>query len=101
MKNRNTSDWLNKVARLGCIACRLLGYVDTPAQIHHIREGRVARNDHLVLPLCDPHHAGERPHVPSMHKNKAELMRRLGYQSEFDLLALVIELVFTPTHRSS
>lgn len=94
-RNRTASDWLDKVVRLGCIACKILGLGESPAQAHHIRESRVARNDFLVLPLCDPHHAGEQPGVPSMHKRKPALMRQLSYESEFDLLALVIELVMS------
>jgi len=92
-KNAAAHRWMDRVARIGCIACLLLGHGESPAQLHHIREERIARNDFLVLPLCDPHHAGEQPGVPSIHKRKAELLRQLGVQSEFDLLAIVIEKV--------
>lgn len=84
---------MGKVAAIGCIACALLGYGETPAQVHHIREGRIARNDYLTLPLCDPHHAGARPGIPSIHKAKAKLLRALGVHSEFDLLAEVLRRI--------
>jgi hypothetical protein len=78
---------LDRVARLGCIACRRLFLGETPAQVHHIREGRIARNHFLVLPLCEPHHTGTRM---SVHKAKRALLRALGVHSEFDLLADVL-----------
>jgi hypothetical protein len=84
---------MGRVVRIGCIACRILGHGETPCQFHHIREGRLARNDFMGLGLCDPHHAGQVPGVPSMHKRKDELLRQLGVLSEFDLLAMVIEII--------
>ena len=81
---------MGRVASLGCIACRRLCLGETPAQVHHIREGRIERNDFLTLPLCEPHHTGT--HM-SVHKAKPELMRALKVASEFDLLADVIGLL--------
>lgn len=79
---------MGRVARIGCIACIRLALGETPAAVHHIREGRIARNDFLTLPLCPPHHTG--PYM-SVHHDKANLMRALGVFSEFDLLADVLE----------
>jgi hypothetical protein len=81
---------MGRVAELGCIVCRRLGYGATPAQVHHIREGRIARNDFLTLPICEPHHTGT-GHDGSIHKAAPRLRLRLGIGSEFDLLAEVIE----------
>jgi len=50
---------LDKVQRLGCIACMRIGHYGTPAEIHHIRagQGMSQRADtKSVLPLCPPHH---------------------------------------------
>lgn len=80
---------MGRVAALGCIVCRMQG-VESPAQVHHIREGRIARNDFLTIPLCEPHHTGT--HL-SVHKAKPALMRSLRMGSEFDLLADVLELL--------
>ena len=47
----------SRVAALGCILCRRLGYEGTPPELHHIRRaGR--RADAPVIPLCPPHHRG-------------------------------------------
>ena len=81
---------MGAVADLGCIACRILQHGETPAAVHHIREGRIARNDFLTLPLCPEHHTGSHQ---SIHMNKAGLLRALGVQSEFDLLANVYLLL--------
>jgi len=51
---------LGLVARAGCIVCRLNGFEDTPAAIHHIKSGitgAALRSSHYrVLPLCGIHH---------------------------------------------
>ena len=52
-------DYLNRVANLGCVVCRNLGYGATPAAIHHIRAGQgmsQRASDYLVIPLCGSHH---------------------------------------------
>ena len=53
--------WMNRVAGLGCALCRRLGYGETPAQLHHPREGQgmaQRASNWLVIPLCEPHHTG-------------------------------------------
>lgn len=84
---------MGKVAAIGCIACMLLALGQTPAEVHHIREGRIARNDFLTLPLCPPHHREHRAGIPSIHHAKAKLLRALGVHSEFDLLAEVLRRI--------
>lgn len=57
--NKAEKEHLSRVVELGCIACRRIGYKDTPAGIHHIRAGMgmAQRNDNYhVLPLCGIHH---------------------------------------------
>ena len=34
---------MRKVADLGCIACRKLGYEDTPAELHHVKKGTMGK----------------------------------------------------------
>jgi len=81
---------LDKVARLGCIACLRLEMGETPCQVHHIREGRIERNDFLTIGLCREHHTGS---SFSVHMDKARLLRQLGVASEFDLLADVLRRI--------
>lgn len=47
-----------RVAELGCILCRHLGHLDTPAEVHHIRRLGNVRSDSPVIPLCPTHHRG-------------------------------------------
>ncbi len=75
---------MGRVAALGCIACRRLGLGESIAAVHHIREGRIARNDWLTIPLCPEHHTGT--HY-SVHMRKRQLMDLLGIESEYELLA--------------
>ena len=54
--------YLSRVAELGCLVCRRMGYPGTPAEIHHKRAGTGAgrRSSHLeAMPLCPEHHRGK------------------------------------------
>lgn len=62
--NNEEKNYLDRVSSLGCYLCRHLGYGDTPAQVHHLREGQgmAQRANHfLTIPLCDTHHANSSP----------------------------------------
>jgi hypothetical protein len=53
---------LSRVAELGCLVCRRMGYPDSPAEIHHKRAGTGAgrRSSHFdAMPLCPEHHRGK------------------------------------------
>lgn len=48
-----------RVAALGCVVCRNLGYQDSPAEVHHLRKHTGAgRKEHYTnsIPLCPVHH---------------------------------------------
>ncbi len=82
---------MNKVAALGCIACRVIGYEDTPAELHHIRAGAGAgqRGSHYrVIPLCATHH---RTGPDAFHQSKEVFEKHFGTEEE--LLAMVMEEV--------
>lgn len=84
----NTKEWKTKVATLGCIVCRDLGYPETPANLHHVREGQgmsQRSSDWLVVPLCRDHHQGK----GGIH-DKQEFYRTFR-MDEMDLLALTIQ----------
>lgn len=85
-----TKRHLDKVAGLGCIVCLRLEMGETACQIHHIREGRIERNDFLTIGLCRSHHTGS---SFSIHMDKTRLLRQLGVASEFDLLADVLRRI--------
>jgi len=54
--------YMSAQADAGCILCRYLGLGDTPAEIHHLRDGVGAgqRNSNLKsIPLCPEHHRGD------------------------------------------
>ena len=74
-QNKAEKEHYKKVAALGCIICRLQGYHDTPAEIHHIRTGsgmgqRSSNFD--VIPLCPVHHR-------LGYKDKKEGIEEFGY----------------------
>lgn len=80
----------SRAAALGCIACRLLGYGETPANLHHVREGQgmsQRSSDWLVVPLCWEHHQGKH----GIHGVGFENMTKLD---EMDLLAATIEALY-------
>jgi hypothetical protein len=54
--------YLSRVAELGCLVCKRMGYPDSPAEIHHKRAGTGAgrRSSHFdAMPLCPEHHRGK------------------------------------------
>lgn len=86
---------LNKVAELGCIACRINGHPDSRAEIHHLRDGYgkgQRSSNYEVIPLCPAHHRGTLGlSVPSIHLSKFDFIDAFG--TERDLLAEVLELI--------
>lgn len=84
---------LDRVAALGCILCRYLGYGETPAEIHHIREGQggAQRSSHyLGVPLCPEHHRGN----SGVHGLGIRAFYTRYCLSELDLLVLTMEALF-------
>jgi hypothetical protein len=82
------AEYLGRVARLGCILCRRLGLGETPAQVHHLREGQggAQRAPHwLTVPLCPEHHTGKH----GIHGDRKALLPLKA--DEMDLLAWTIE----------
>jgi hypothetical protein len=77
---------MERIASMRCICCELLEVEqDSKTDVHHIREGRIERNDFLTIPLChDSCHQGRL----GVHGTKA-LLHTLK-MSEFELLAIVI-----------
>ena len=84
----------NRLAALGCIACRKDGNHNPHVSIHHI-DGRTKPGCHQnVLPLCAGHHqdgTGEDKSLIAVHPWKAQFESRYGAQN--DLLAECIELL--------
>jgi hypothetical protein len=51
--------WLSDVASLGCAVCRNSGFGESPAEVHHVRNGvgKGQRASHFdTIPLCPTHH---------------------------------------------
>jgi len=81
-----------RVAALGCILCRHLGWGETPAQVHHLREEQGAgqrASDMLTVPLCPEHHSGATG-VHGLGRRGFEARYKL---SELDLLAMTLQLL--------
>ena len=70
------------VSELGCIICRKMGYLDTPAEIHHIKDGygMSKKSGHLeTIPLCPYHH---RTSNESYHYSPKAFTEKWGTQQE-------------------
>jgi hypothetical protein len=81
---------LSRVAGIGCILCRSLGYGATPAEVHHVRDGQGAAqraSDWLVVPLCPEHHRG----ASGLHGLGTRGFATRYRVNEMDLLAMTIE----------
>ena len=99
--NQLEGKYLAKIARLGCIVCRLRAEMqgqeyeppDPSLQltvIHHFRhgEGRCRAENMLAIPLCVGDHTG----AHGIHGTRV-WMKNLGI-TENDLLALTMDLYF-------
>lgn len=79
--------WKANVAALGCIVCRHADLGETPANLHHIREGQgmgQRASGWLVIPLCKEHHQGK----TGVHGHQFYQLWKLD---EMDLLAMTIK----------
>lgn len=88
MSTKAEKRYMNRVADLGCVVCRMLGYGPTPAQLHHVREGQgmaQRAQNWLVVPLCPEHHQGK----TGVHGDRSA-MRQLKVD-ELDLLSQTIQ----------
>jgi hypothetical protein len=63
-----------KVARLGCMLCKKLGYEtqDVGCELHHIRRGNIPRNQAPVIGLCPAHHRGSNTSIHGMGRKRFE-----------------------------
>jgi hypothetical protein len=80
----------SRVAELGCAVCRRLGLGETPAELHHVREGQgmsQRASDFLVIPLCPSHHRGSE----GLHGLGTRGFERRYGVDELGLLAETIE----------
>lgn len=81
----------DRVAALGCIACRKDGITNPWVSIHHC-DGRTKPGAHMrVLPLCGPHHQTGGQEAPAIHPWKARFQEKYGSQA--DLLSYVQSLL--------
>jgi hypothetical protein len=58
-KTKQEQEHMSMVADLGCIICRKMGYPNSPAELHHIKDkrGMSKKASHFeVIPLCPNHH---------------------------------------------
>ncbi len=81
--NGEEKRYLSRVQSLGCVACRKLGYWDTPAEIHHVRwgQGAAQRASHFkVLPLC-PHHHRAGGYGEAFHAGQQAWEKRFGREA--------------------
>jgi hypothetical protein len=77
---KHKKEHLSKIASLGCIICRKMGFLDSPAEIHHIKEGRMGKrsSDYKTLPLCPNHH---RNGSESYHYSPKKFTEKWGTQT--------------------
>ncbi len=73
---------LANVAELGCIVCSKLGFPDSPAEIHHIKDQfRLGKKSNYLqtIPLCPYHH---RTSEEAYHFSPKTFSKKWGTQEE-------------------
>lgn len=83
---------MNRVAALGCVLCRRLGYGESPCELHHPRTGvgmaqRASNMD--VIGLCPEHHRGNL----GLHGMGRKAFEKFYGVTELDLLEQVKNLL--------
>jgi hypothetical protein len=95
---REESEYMGKVANVGCIICRLYLDLESPAEIHHT-EGKTKVGCHfLILPLCERHHRTPGPGYVSRADGKKAF--EAAYMSEPDLIIVVRKAVELQQHQT-
>lgn len=89
-KTRAESEWMDRVASVGCVICWQLHGRYNAAQVHHVAEGSGLRSNFAVAPLCDEHHTGGAGFHRLGTKRFCSLYRIPG-ESEYGLLVLTNE----------
>ena len=86
---KSEKEYYGKVARLGCILCKIiLGYDDTPCEIHHIRRYGGKRSLAPIIGLCPEHHRGN----SGIHTLGKKFKTRYGIDEQ-TLLERTLELL--------
>ena len=77
------SEYLSKLADLGCIICKKMGFPNSPAEIHHIRYKDLGMSRRSkareCIPLCPNHH---RNGSESYHYSPKKFNAKWGSQKE-------------------
>ena len=78
-------DYLNTLAELGCYCCRTEG-VQSPAMIHHIRQGmgwgQRAPDIGGTIPLCYAHHQSGENGAIAFHRSPKKWREKYGSEKE-------------------
>ena len=92
MPSKASKRHFDRVSALGCVLCRLILDLRTPAEIHHVFDS-AARSDYLVVPLCPEHHRGK----TGFHGLGQRAFEMRYKTTEYHLLAETIRLLSTPS----
>jgi len=93
-------EFMDKIARIGCIACRKMGFINHHISLHHF-EGRTKEGAHFkVLPLCERHHQIKDnikpPRWETIHDNKSRFEKVYG--TERELYTKCLEIIKSDTY---
>ena len=91
MATQKEKQHYDEIAQLCCVACRVVGILDSPAEIHHTRAGAgMGQKSRHVIPLCDKHHRNGGYGV-AFHAGKIAF--ESVYGTEEELLRIVRDLL--------
>lgn len=80
---------------VGCVCCWMLGYPETPYDVHHLLSGGIRRGHIATIPVCPAHHRGvgfsPSIHFASIARNPRTFRETFGGDDE--LLTLTDRLI--------
>ena len=83
---RKNKAYLDRLASFGCYCCRVDHGVETPAMIHHIRQGmgmsQRAPDIGGTIPLCYAHHQSGENGAIAFHRNPKAWREKYGSEKD-------------------
>ena len=74
--------WMDRIQKLGCVACEKDGNPGALAEIHHIVSGNRRIGHMFTLPLCPNHHRLGSIKMPAIHPWRKRFEAKYGTQLE-------------------
>jgi hypothetical protein len=78
--------WMDDIVACGCLVCWMQKMGESPAEVHHFKEGDRRKGHLFTIALCKPHHRGGDSEGPFISRHPWKKRWERAYGTEDDLL---------------